>query len=349
MTTPNNMRLSLACWLLLAAVWLGDLASPPLLVVAILLSIPVALSLGVACTRLTWQLVCAALVADVSAGIVNAYVAQRALPFIVLADRGLAALAIVLVGVVTVYAIRQSATASELADRHQRSELMRDLISALAHDLRTPLTAARLTLRQAYDGAYGTLPDQYREVLRRSIVSNEDVTRLAETLLTFARYEAGEQSSQREPVDVGALCTNVCTDLAPIFASRGVRNVVECGEAVCVSGDPSDLRRALTNVIANAAYNTPAGGSVSVAARTAGQYAMVSVDDDGYGVAEEMRPQLFERFVARAGQSPGIGLGLYIVRRIVEAHSGTIRYEPREPVGSSFTMLLPAPVERAAV
>jgi signal transduction histidine kinase len=328
-------------------VWVTDLFSPQLLVVAILLSAPVALSVASSNVSLTWQLVIFALVADASAGWYNTL--HEHFQPIAVGDRALAGLAIVVVGAVTIRAVQQSQKAAEFAQRNARSELMRDLIYALAHDLRTPLTAARMTLRQALGGAYGVLPDEYRDILQRSIASNEDVTRLAETLLSVARYEAGEQSHRREPVNIADLCSSVAEEMQSLFEARAI--ALECNVAskdAVVLGDAADLRRALVNLIANAANWTAKGGTVSVSVTVLGRYASICVEDNGYGVPEDLREHMFERFVGRSRHGGGTGLGLYIVRRILEAHSGTVRYEPRTPTGSTFTIALPLYEEQKA-
>lgn len=339
---PGQISVPIACWALLVIVWVTDLFSPQLLVVSILLTAPVALSVAASNVSLTWQLMAGGLLADLSAGWFNAFQAHFHLEPIALGDRALAALAIVVVGAVTIRAIRQSHKAAELAQRNARSELMRDLIYALAHDLRTPLTAARMTLRQALGGAYGELPEEYRDILQRSIASNEDVTRLAETLLSVARYEAGEQSHRREPVNIAELCTSVAQEMHSLFELRAIALQCEAtSQDAIVLGDAADLRRALTNLLANAANWTPKGGTVTLSVTKAGRYAGIRIEDDGYGVPEDLREHMFERFVGRSRHGGGTGLGLYIVRRILEAHSGSVHYEARMPAGSRFTMALP--------
>jgi signal transduction histidine kinase len=338
---PGQVSVPFACWTLLAIVWLTDLFSPQLLVVAILLSAPVALSVAASNVALTWQLMAGGLVADLSAGWFNAYQAHFHFEPIALGDRALAALAIVVVGAVTILAVRQAQKAAELARRNARSELMQDLIYALAHDLRTPLAAARMTLRQALEGAYGELPHAYRDILQRSIASNEDVTRLAETLLSVARYEAGEQSHRREPVNLADLCKSVAEEMQSLFEVRGIALHCELpSQSATVLGDEADLRRALINLVANAANWTPKGGKVGISVTVIGRYSSIRIEDNGYGVPEDLRERMFQRFFGRSRHG-GTGLGLYIVRRILEAHSGTVRYEPRTPAGSTFTMTLP--------
>jgi signal transduction histidine kinase len=143
-------------------------------------------------------------------------------------------------------------------------------------------------------------------------------------------------------VNLAVLCESVTTDLRSLFEVRGI--TLQCDlppHDIVVLGDEGDLRRALVNVIANAANWTPKGGTVSVRVTAAGRYASIRIEDDGYGVPEDVREHMFERFVGRSRHGGGSGLGLYIVRRILEAHSGSVRYEPRSPAGSTFTIALP--------
>jgi len=116
-----------------------------------------------------------------------------------------------------------------------------------------------------------------------------------------------------------------------------------------VLGDAAELRRALVNLIANAANWTPKGGTVTVSVTVIGRYVGIRIEDDGYGVPEDLREHMFERFVGRSPHGSGTGLGLYIVRRIFEAHSASVRYEPRTPAGSIFTIALPLYEEQKAL
>jgi signal transduction histidine kinase len=242
-------------------------------------------------------------------------------------------------------ALGQAATFAALAEKNValalRSGVIRDLVYALSHDLRTPLAAAGLTLRQARDGAYGPITLEYREILDRSIVANDELQRLAETLLLVARYESGEQSVRRDPVDIAALARDVAQQLEPLWSSRHLEVAVTASEgSAVVMADASELRRGLINLLANALTWTPEHGRVAVRVEPSGNWVVVEIEDDGYGVPADIRPKLFARF-GGSGAGSGTGLGLYIVRRIVEGHAGSIAYTPCEPHGSRFTLRLP--------
>lgn len=252
-------------------------------------------------------------------------------------------------------AAAQASLFVELADRNaelqqanstllRRGEVIRDLVYALSHDLRTPLSAAAMTLQQALDGVYGPLPEKYREILRGSIASNEELRRLAETLLLVARYESGDQSTVRERVDIASLARKMIAELEPIWQAKAITCALDADGEIAVLGDDGELRRALMNLLANAINWTPEGGHVWTKISNTRGRALVRVEDDGYGVPAEMRDQLFRRFAsgepARAGA--GSGLGLYIVRLIAQSHGGSARYEERPGGGSVFILDLPA-------
>ncbi|HEV3157324.1 MAG TPA: HAMP domain-containing sensor histidine kinase [Candidatus Baltobacteraceae bacterium] len=224
-----------------------------------------------------------------------------------------------------------------------RGDVIRDLVYALSHDLRTPLTAAGMTIRQALDGAYGELPERYREILRRSLEANDELQRLAGTLLMIARYESGESSPVRIRVDLAGLVRSVILELEALAKARGVTLNMETSTPMPVLGDDVELRRAITNLVANALTHSPEETTVRVLLERVGESVALTVEDEGYGVPEKARAALFSRFAGGSSEhGGGTGLGLYLVWRIAKSHSGTVLYTERNPRGSCFTMNLPA-------
>jgi signal transduction histidine kinase len=247
--------------------------------------------------------------------------------------------------VVAVDALAQARLFAELAERNEalseRQDVIRDLVYALSHDLRTPLAALATTLRQAADGAYGPLPDRYAGVLRDSLVSIDDLRRLAETLLLVARFESGERQPEREPVDLAKVSAEVTSELHAMAEARGITLMTTSAGGAIVRGGRGDLKRALANLVANALAHTPTGGTVTLQIAQSSETVEAVVSDDGFGIREEARPALFQRFSSASRSGGGTGLGLYIVRRIAEETGGSVRYQPRQPRGSVFTLSLP--------
>ena len=225
-----------------------------------------------------------------------------------------------------------------------RAEQLRDFLDIAAHELRHPAT-----LLEGYATAlelYGT--EMSREELVSSLQAigkgTEQLTGVVEDLLDISRIERGLLALAREQA---ALQPVVYRAVEEILA-RGGSNRIEVGFAKDLDTawmDPEKILRLLIILLENAVKYSPPGSPIEVSGEVREEEALVSVMDGGEGIPEEDKERVFERFQqvgeALHHSSPGLGLGLYIGRRIVEAHGGRIWYEPREGGGSIFRFTLP--------
>ncbi len=216
-------------------------------------------------------------------------------------------------------------------------------VADASHELRTPLTILRGEIDVALRRERS--PAEYAEVLNSSREEIERLSRLTENLLTLARADANEALVRRERVDVTGVAHEVCRKLAPLSAQRKVPIECTVKEVAIVPGDSVALEQILLNLVENALRYTPAGESASVRVAQADTEVVVEVSDHGSGIAAEHLPHLFDRFYrvdkARSREFGGAGLGLSIVKTLVEAHGGTVEVRSEIGQGSTFSVRLP--------
>jgi two-component system sensor histidine kinase TctE len=233
-----------------------------------------------------------------------------------------------------------------LLEVHHNVVAQRRFISDAAHQLRTPLAGLKsqteLALREADDPAL-------IERLQRVHQSATRSAHLVNQLLSLARAEPESAMLQeRVPIDLQRLAHEVTAELVPRALAAHIDLGCEDLEggapagAVCVRGIGVLLREALVNLIDNAIRYAGPGASVTVRVRQQGQQALMEVEDDGPGIAESDRAQVFERFVRATHDGTGCGLGLAIVREIVERHAGRVWIEAVHPHGTLVKLSLPA-------
>jgi signal transduction histidine kinase len=231
----------------------------------------------------------------------------------------------------------------------ERDEIARqrqDFVSRLTHDLRTPLVAADRMLLLFQEGALGNLSDQMQEVIEIMARSNSNLLAMVNTLLEVYRFEAGRKTLAFQPVNLSQLLEEVSEELSSLAAQKELAVNLDLGEESGISkvmGDRLELHRLFTNLIGNAIKFTDTGSvTIRITPATASdEYITVEVADTGPGIPLEEQATLFERFRQGSHKSSGSGLGLYLSRRIVEAHQGTILMNSEVGKGSVFTVRLP--------
>lgn len=226
-----------------------------------------------------------------------------------------------------------------------------DFMATVSHELRTPLTSITGYLELIREGDLGQ-PDPSQE--RALDVINRNAVRLRgliEDLLVLGRIESQGLDPSFRPVDLQELVGHVTESLAPVADRHQVKLVVlPWPEGGVVSGDAGQLERALTNVVGNAVKFTPEGGTVTISALVEATRLRLACRDTGMGVPAEDQDRMFTRFFRGSNATektiPGTGLGLPIVKAIIEANRGLVELHSVE--GEGTTVVLDLPLEPAS-
>lgn len=236
---------------------------------------------------------------------------------------------------------RLRTTISNIA--HERDSL-REFISNASHQLRTPVAAVRALVDVLREAEHDE--PQVREEFLASL--DEEVDRLTTRLneiLDVQKFEADLEHRRRRPIELSRVARQVLAELYPAANRRSIRISHDIPEGLIVLGEEQQLEQVLANLLDNAIQYTPEGGAVVVTARRGYDYVSTTVADSGMGIDAEDLPRIFDRFYrgerARHTQPNGTGLGLNIVKEIVEAHGGRIRVESEPGKGARFTFTLP--------
>jgi signal transduction histidine kinase/DNA-binding response OmpR family regulator len=229
----------------------------------------------------------------------------------------------------------------------QDSIRMRDIfLSVAAHELRTPLTSllgyTQLVERRARRDS--TISERDRQALQVVADQATRLSKMVSSLLDISRLQLGQLSIEPAPLDVGALATRLVDEARPLLTEHTI-DYQRPDAPVWISGDELRLEQALQNLIQNAVKYSPGGGTITLRVECRDSHASVVVADPGIGIPTEALPQLFHRFYRAPNVDPqhisGLGVGLYVVKEIVELHGGTVEVHSEVDVGSTFTLSIP--------
>ena len=234
----------------------------------------------------------------------------------------------------------------------RRARRARDsFLGLVGHELRTPLAA----ISGYIDLAARSLPkldlpqtpqrERLASYLQRGRANVDRIVRLVDTLLTVERFESGRWPVDLRPVDFASIVSESVANYAGASA-RPVSLRVPSGQ-VPIAGDPDRLDQVVTNLLSNAVRHASQGFAPDVSLEVQGPEAVLTVSDDGAGVPQAERERIFDRFyrMPEGGFRSGIGLGLFVVRQLVDAHAGTVTVGEREGGGAAFTVRLPLAAE----
>jgi PAS domain S-box-containing protein len=221
-----------------------------------------------------------------------------------------------------------------------------ELVSSVSHELRTPMTSIKGYIDLLYSGMAGPVSDDQKRFLQIVKTNADRLTLLVNDLLDLSRIEMGRLKLTVEPVDPQNIINIVLANHTPDAMKRQqVLSSTIKGTLPMVRADPGRITQILTNLVSNAIYYTPTGGTITVDARVVDGFLQMHIRDTGIGVKKEDQPKLFSRFFRAdtplVQARSGTGLGLTIVRSLVELQGGEAWFESTYGRGSTFSFSLP--------
>jgi signal transduction histidine kinase len=219
------------------------------------------------------------------------------------------------------------------------------ILANISHEFRTPLAAQLASIELLHDGLNDMSREQLAELVQSLQRGTLRLTWLIDNLLESVRIESGQLTIRHQPVSLTQVVEDAAELVAGLRTQRNQALDIELSEPLpMVSGDAARLTQVFVNLLANAIKFGPEGGTIRVGAKAVDRQLEVWVDDEGPGVPEPERDSIFERFHRSAVEEPeprGLGLGLWIVRSIVERHGGTVAVSRSDDDRTRFALRLP--------
>ncbi len=234
---------------------------------------------------------------------------------------------------------------SSFARERELEQARKELISAVSHDLRTPLASIRAMVESMADGVVSD-PETVSRYMRTSLAEVENLSQLVDDLFELSRMDAGELELHLEEASLQDLVSDTLESMSAQAEARKLSLLGTVNDELKpVVMDTRRVQRVMYNLVQNSIRHTPTDGTIHIRAQDAGEVVQVQVADTGEGIPETEIPRLFERSyrpdLSRSRLSGGAGLGLSIAKGIVEAHGGRIWVESAEGQGSTFSFTLP--------
>jgi two-component system phosphate regulon sensor histidine kinase PhoR len=225
-------------------------------------------------------------------------------------------------------------------------EMKNDFVRMVSHELRSPLAAIKQQHAVILDGLAGDLTEKQRELLSRAHAKIQGLLDLINDLLDVAKMEAGYGQMEQVPLDLRPILDELLNLLRERAADQGIALRREAPEDLpLILADRRSMEEVFTNLVSNAINYSPDGGEVMVAAISHGDYLEVLVKDQGIGIEAEEIPKIFDKFYRvkspKTRQVIGTGLGLALVKGLIEAHRGAVEVESQIGAGTTFRVKLP--------
>jgi len=229
--------------------------------------------------------------------------------------------------------------------------LKSEFISIAAHQLRTPLSAIKWSIKMILDGDVGRLNEEQQQLLFKGYQSNERIIHLVNDMLNVSRIEEGRFGYNFEKVDFLEIVKSEIESLEPIFKRKNIGFVVnKPKKAPLVYIDSEKMHLVMQNLFENAVKYTPDFGRIELTIVMGDKFLKVKVKDNGVGIPKDCQEKLFSKFFRADNvirlQTEGSGLGLFIVKNIIKKHGGEITFDSKEGMGTEFVFTIPLDKDR---
>lgn len=234
----------------------------------------------------------------------------------------------------------------DVTAQRKSEEMRREFVANVSHELRTPLTNIKSYTETLID-AGDDLPPEMKASFFGVILSEADrMTRIVQDLLTLSRFDYGKMEMNFSDFGIAEAVQNVYNAVIIDAQNHGHELLLEMEKNMpIIHADKERMEQVIMNIVSNAIKYTPDGGRIEITAWSMGEKVSISVSDNGVGIPEEDQPRLFDRFYrvdkARSREAGGSGLGLSIVKEIVQAHNGDIDIRSKQGEGTTMTVTLP--------
>jgi PAS domain S-box-containing protein len=234
----------------------------------------------------------------------------------------------------------------DISTEYEIDRMKSDFISLASHQLRTPLSAIKTYSHMLIDGFMGPLAPEQRKALRTIVSASNRMNELISTLLNVSRIETGNVIVSAKKINLNHIVDEIFKELALSADNKQITLSTKLpASPVIIKGDNLIVKEILINMVSNAIKYTPNGGQVLVQIRKGSRNVLISVKDNGMGIPKSAREQLFSKFYRAQNvvrhETSGTGLGLYLVKGLVETLNGKIWFESIENRGSTFYVRLP--------
>ena len=249
--------------------------------------------------------------------------------------------------IITKRGLEKRRLALESARLQQEKETMRkNFITLVSHQLRSPLGSVKLYLGVIKEGFAGEVASKQKELMEKAVTRVDDLLQLIDDWLDMSHIEAGNLIEKFEPVDLVTILSETIELLRPLAEDKSITLKTDLPDNLyVVQGYGEGLKQAFANLVANAINYNRQAGKVTVSTREEGGHVVVEISDTGIGISQENLHFIFDEFFrVKTKETQGVsgsGLGLPIVKKIIEAHNGSIKVTSEPGKGSTFSVILP--------